>query len=504
VHLGMLLEMAADGMAERVALGSRSGGMTFGELGARARRVGALLAAREGERVGLIDLNSDAVPLTLFGAALAGKAYVPVNYRLTDSQLVAIVKRMAPATIVVGDGVAERIGPVEGITFLQRKELLDEAADLQAPQAQGWGGDPDDIAVLLFTSGTTGEPKAAVLRHRHLTGYILSSVEFAGADEADAALVSVPPYHIAGVSAVLSNTYGGRRVLHLESFEPSQWVTAARDEAVTHAMVVPTMLDRILDVVDADTAGGGPGLPALRALSYGGGPMPLPVIERAMGLLPGVGFVNAYGLTETSSTIAVLGPEDHREAFASDDPAVRARLGSVGRPLPALEVTVRDPLGDAVPDGERGEIWVRGEQVSGEYLSHHATVDDGWLPTRDAGMLDEAGFLFVYGRLDDVIVRGGENLSPGEIEAVLLEHPAVAEAAVFGVPDREWGEKVVAAVVLEDGAAATETQLREHVRARLRSTRTPAHIQLRAALPYTETGKLLRRTLRSDLTSLLA
>jgi acyl-CoA synthetase (AMP-forming)/AMP-acid ligase II len=176
----------------------------------------------------------------------------------------------------------------------------------------------------------------------------------------------------------------------------------------------------------------------------------------------------------------------------------------VGKPLPSVELTVRDDDGQAVEPGGRGEIWVRGEQVSGEYLSHPAAVTDGWLPTRDAGMLDEAGFLFVYGRLDDVIVRGGENLSPGEIEAVLLEHPAVAEAAVFGVPDREWGEKVVAAVVLEDGATATEAQLREHVRARLRSTRTPEHIQLRAALPYTETGKLLRRTLRSDLTSLLA
>ncbi|MBW0106725.1 class I adenylate-forming enzyme family protein, partial [Pseudonocardia sp. KRD291] len=421
MHLGMLLEMASDGHGDRVALGPRAGGVTFAELGLRARRVGALFAASGGAQVGLVDLNSDAVPLTLFGAALAGKPYVPLNYRLTDAQLGAVVRRMAPATLVVGEGVAERIGCVEGVELRDVKEILDVAEDPGAPLLDIPAGDPDDIAVLLFTSGTTGEPKAAVLRHRNLTAYILSTVEFAGSAEGDASLVSVPPYHIAGVSAVLSNAYSGRRVLRMAAFDPAAWVDLAREESVTHAMVVPTMLDRILDVVETD----GRGLPALRSLSYGGGPMPVAVIERALRLLPGVGFVNAYGLTETSSTVAVLGPEEHREAFGSVDPAVRARLGSVGRPLPSVEVTVRDAEGAPVPVGERGEIWVRGEQVSGEYLSHTGTNAEGWFTTRDAGTLDAGGYLFVHGRLDDVIVRGGENLSPGEIEAVLLEHPAV-------------------------------------------------------------------------------
>jgi len=259
---------------------------------------------------------------------------------------------------------------------------------------------------------------------------------------------------------------------------------------------VPTMLNRILDVVEED----GGGLP-VRALTYGGGPMPLPVIQRAMAVLPEVGFVNAYGLTETSSTIAVLGPDDHRAAFDSDDPAVQARLGSVGRPLPSVTVTIRDESGAELPPGERGEIWVSGEQVSGEYLGKGG-LDDGWFRTRDAGMLDDGGYLFVYGRTDDVIVRGGENLSPGEFEAALLEHPAVADAAVFGVPDTEWGEKVAAAVVLEAGSAGTIVdELRAHVRARLRSTCTPEVIQVRAELPYTETGKLLRRELRAELTA---
>jgi acyl-CoA synthetase (AMP-forming)/AMP-acid ligase II len=260
-------------------------------------------------------------------------------------------------------------------------------------------------------------------------------------------------------------------------------------------MVVPTMLNRILDEIAADEEG----LPSLRALSYGGGPMPAAVIERALALLPDVGFVNAYGLTETSSTIALLDPDDHRVAFASDDPAVRARLESVGRPLPSLEVSIRDSEGGVLDSGERGEIWVRGEQVSGEYLGRGGGPDEGWFNTRDAGHLDADGYLFVHGRLDDVIVRGGENLSPGEIERVLVEHPTVEAAAVVGIPDTEWGEKVVAAVVPATGADADEDELRDFVRERLRSTKTPERIDVRDELPFNETGKLLRRVLRDEL-----
>ena len=495
MHLAILLQMAADGMPDRIALGSRTGGMTMPELAQRARRVGSHLAACDGERIALVDVNSEAVPITLFASALACKPFVPINYRLTDEQLQAIVARTAPALVVVGEGMAERIGTIDGIELVSRKELLAIGDDPDAPETDMFGGDPDDIAVLLYTSGTTGEPKAAVLRHRNLTSYILSSVEFAGADEDEAAIVSVPPYHIAGVSSVLSSMYCGRRVVHVEQFDPRTWVQLVRDEGVTHAMVVPTMLSRILDVIDE----AGEGLPSLRSLSYGGGPMPVPVIERAMHLLPNVGFVNAYGLTETSSTIALLGPDDHREAFASDDPAVRARLGSVGQPLPTLEVSIHDPDGSLTDPNERGEIWVRGDQVSGEYLGRTGDNDDGWFHTRDAGHLDDSGFLYVHGRLDDVIVRGGENLSPGEIENVLIAHPAIEAAAVVGIPDPEWGEKVVAAVVFAEGASATEQELRDHVRGQLRSTKAPERIQFRSELPFNEMGKLLRRVLRDEL-----
>ncbi|NLD76141.1 MAG: long-chain fatty acid--CoA ligase, partial [Acidimicrobiales bacterium] len=473
-------------------------GLTMADLASRAARAGTYLASLPGERVALIDLNSEAVPLALFGAALAGKPFVPINYRLTDEQLRALVARTAPATVIVGAGIAERLGTIDGIQVLDRSEFVEQTADESIEPADPYAGDPDSIAVLLYTSGTTGEPKAAVLRHQNLASYVISTVEFAGADEKDAAVVSVPPYHIAGISSVLSSTYSGRRVVYLEAFEPETWVQTVRREQVSHAMVVPTMLNRVLDVIDRD----GEGLPSLRALSYGGGPMPLPVIERAMELLPGAGFVNAYGLTETSSTIALLGPDDHREAFASDDPAVRGRLASVGKPLPSVEVTIRGPLGQEVPTGERGEVWVRGEQVSGEYLGRDGDQDEGWFHTRDAGHLDAEGFLYVHGRLDDVIVRGGENISPGEIEDVLLAHPAVESVAVIGIPDTEWGEKVVAVVVPAEGQNPAESELQDHVRERLRSTRTPEHIEVRTELPFNETGKLLRRVLRDELTDL--
>lgn len=229
--------------------------------------------------------------------------------------------------------------------------------------------------------------------------------------------------------------------------------------------------------------------------------MPRELIERAMQVLPDIAYVNAYGLTETSSTISVLTPEDHRSALSSSDPELRRRLGSVGRPLPSVELEIRDVGGDVVPAGTRGEIYVRGEQVAGEYLGRNVLTDDGWFPTNDAGYVDEDGFLYLDGRLDDVIVRGAENISPGEIEEVLVGHPAVAEAAVIGVPDEEWGEAIAAAVVLASGARVTAEDLQEWVRVRLRSTKTPQFIQFREEMPYNETGKLLRRVLRDELGS---
>jgi acyl-CoA synthetase (AMP-forming)/AMP-acid ligase II len=493
LNIAMLLELAAEGMAERVAVGTNDDAITYAGLLDRSRRAAALVRASAAERVGLVDVNSAAVPTLLYASAMAGVPFTAVSYRLADDRLRSVIERVAPALVVADEAAGARIGDVAGLEVLGRSEL---EARLEGVEPAGdQEVDADAVAIWLFTSGTTGEPKAALLRHRHLVSYVLSTVEFMSAGEEEATLVSVPPYHIAGMAAVLSSTYSGRRLVYLPQFDPDEWVRLAADQAVTHAMVVPTMLARLLDAMEQHDSR----LPVLRHLSYGGGRMPVAVIERAMDWLPHVGFVNAYGLTEASSTVAVLGPDDHRGAHGSDDPAVRARLGSVGRPLPTIELEIRDPFGGVLSPGGTGEIYVRGEQIAGEYVDRSVLMADGWFPTNDAGHVDEAGFLFVEGRLDDVIVRGGENLSPGEIEDVLLQHPAVAEAGVTGVPDDQWGEVVAAAVVLERGANATERELQAWVKERLRSSRTPVFVDVRGALPYNETGKLLRRVLKDEL-----
>jgi fatty-acyl-CoA synthase len=494
VNLSMLLEMAGEGLGDRVALGAIPGGLTYRDLLDRSRRAATWFSQRKADNVGLIDMNSPAVPIALYGSSIVGRPFVPINYRLTDDQLRAILVRIAPATVIVDEPVLARVSGMDGIELVTREQFLAEVATTAIVEPEEFV-DPDSIAVLLFTSGTSGEPKAAILRHSNLVSYVLGTVEFMSADESECALVSVPPYHIAGMSAIITGFYSGRRIYQLPQFDDRAWVDAAAREQVTHAMVVPTMLQRILDVLEQT----GEKLPSLRHLSYGGGVMPLPVIERALDWLPQVSFVNAYGLTETSSTVALLSPEDHRVAMASSEPGVRERLKSVGRPLPTIEVEIRGPEGDPLPTGERGEVWLRGEQVSGEYVGKKVVQDDGWFPTNDAGWLDEDGYLFVGGRLDDVIIRGGENMSPGEIEDVLLAHPAVAEAGVCGVPDVQWGEKVVAAVVLKAGHTVDESTLQEWVRERLRSSRMPSRVQFRDELPYTDTGKLLRRTLKAEL-----
>ncbi|MEO9327848.1 class I adenylate-forming enzyme family protein [Gordonia aurantiaca] len=498
MDITLLLEMAADAHPDRIALGGRSDGITYRRFADMARRVGSEAAGLDARALGLLDLNSPVFPTLLFGAAYSGKPLCPLNYRLADDAVNQAVDRLSPVVLFAGGPMAARVPARPGVTVRRSESVL--SGDGAAPDDFVHIPDGERPAVYLFTSGTTGTPKIAVLRQRHLWSYIVSSVEFGSAGEDEAILVSVPNYHIAGIASVLSSVYAGRRMVYLSAFDPEQWVETADVEGITHAMVVPTMLGRILDVLEAR----GRTLPALRHLSYGGGRMPVDVVERAMRLLPQVGMVNAYGLTETSSTIAVLGPEDHRVAAASSDPRVRARLGSVGRALPGVEIEIRDDDGNTVSPGQIGEVYVRGEQVAGEYVSHRAVADDGWYPTRDHGYLDADGFLFLQGRADDVIVRGGENIAPTEIEDVIATHDAVDSVAVVGVPDQEWGERVEAVVVTRPGTGDTDeiaSQIRDLVRSTLRSTRVPSTVHFWDELPFNETGKLLRRVVRERLST---
>jgi acyl-CoA synthetase (AMP-forming)/AMP-acid ligase II len=492
VNLLLLADMAAAGRGDEIAVSAGGESFTAGELLTGAWAVAALVDDADAEALAYVGTNGLSFPLGLFGAAAAGVPFVPLNYRLSDEQLHDLLVPLGDTLVVaegpIGDSLRERghrVIDVESFVAAAR-----DGAPLGDVPADG-----DSPGVLLYTSGTTAAPKAAVLRHRHLTSYVIGSVEYGGAEADEAVLVSVPAYHVAGIANLVSNLYLGRRIVYLRQFDADAWVAAVRDEQITHAMVVPTMLARVCDVLDAD----GAGLPSLRALSYGGARTPSTVLQRVMDLLPDVDLVNAYGLTETSSTIAVLGPDDHRLA-RDGDPVAAARLASVGKVLPTVEVQVRDEDGAVLTSGDVGEIWVRGEQVSGEYAGVAAPLDDeGWFPTRDRGWVDEDDYLFVEGRSDDTIIRGGENIAPAEIEEVLLAHPDIAECAVVGVPDDEWGQRIAAVVILRDGAALDADAVQAHTRAALRGSKTPDVVVFADALPHTETGKLLRRVVLADL-----
>lgn len=493
MKISLFLEMAADAGPERIALVCDERRWSYSALLRAARGAAVLLQNSGCSHVALLDESSEATPIALFGAALAGIPYVPLNYRLADTDLAALLERIAPACVIGDVERVTRLNPTQGHRCFSRAEFVtaaEAAADGAAPEDVAGEG----IAAQIFTSGTTAAPKAALLRHTNLVSYILGTVEFYSAAEDEATLVCVPPYHIAGIAALLSSIYAMRRIVMLPAFDPDTWLRLATREHVSNAFVVPTMLARIIGRIDA---GEKADLRTLKAIAYGGGRMPLELVERALELFPTTGFTNAYGLTETSSTIALLGPDDHRTAQASSDPAVRARLGSVGQPLPTVEIEIRDETGRQLSAGERGEIYVRGEQVSGEYRERSALDADGWFPTRDAGWLDDAGYLFLAGRADDVIVRGGENISPGEIEDVLLSHPAIADAVAVGVPSAEWGEAVgIAITVRPEHAIPGNDELRALVKERLRSSRVPQQILIVDALPYNEMGKLLRRDVR--------
>lgn len=492
MSISLLLEMAASAAPDRLALVCDETRWTTSELSAMADGGAGVIAGSGAAHVAYVGTGGHMLPLLLFAAARANRPVTPLNYRLSGAGLRELVDRLPDPLVIADPEYADAVAAA-GIRPMTSDEFRAAARDAE-PAAEF--ADPDDVAVVLFTSGTTSRPKAVELTHNNLTAYVTGTVEFDSAAPEDAALICVPPYHIAGVGAAMTNLYAGRRMVYLRNFDAAEWVRLVRAEQVTTATVVPTMLARIVEVLERD----GAGLPTLRNLAYGGSKIALPLLRRALQLLPDVGFVNAYGLTETSSTIAVLSPDDHRAALAAGDGPAARRLGSVGRPVPGIEVQIRAEDGTVLGPGETGELWVRGDQVSGRYAEIGSVLDaDGWFPTRDVATLDEDGYLYIGGRSDDTIIRGGENIAPAEIEDVLVEYPDVADVAVVGVEDPQWGQIIVAVVVPAAGAAPDPEALREHVRGRLRGSRTPDRVVFRAELPVNALGKVLRRQLVDEL-----
>ncbi|MCX2934268.1 fatty acid--CoA ligase family protein [Mycobacterium sp. CVI_P3] len=491
MSISLLLEMATSSDPQRIAVIDGDVALTCTELCELADGGAGVITASGARHVVYVGTGGVNLPLLMLSSARAALPFSPLNYRLSAEGLQSLIRRLAQPIVIADSpyldavaGAADRVMTSE--TFLTTARHAPRAT--RFPEA-------DDVAVVLFTSGTTSRPKAVELTHNNLTSYVTGTVEFGSAAADDAALICVPPYHIAGVGAALTNLYAGRKMVYLRRFDPHEWIRLVGHERVTTATVVPTMLDRIVSVLERQPAE----LPTLRNLAYGGSRVGLPLVRKALDLLPHVGFVNAYGLTETSSTIAVLTPDDHRRAHGATDPAAARRLGSVGLPVPGIELQVRDPNGAVLGPGYRGELFVRGAQVSGKYAELGSVLDaHGWFPTNDIASMDEAGYLFITGRSDDTIIRGGENIAPAELEDILIEHPDVHEVAVVGAEDPEWGQIIVAVVVPEPNVTPDPDELREHVRNSLRGSRTPDRVVFRDELPTNATGKILRRALAEE------
>ena len=495
MSISLLLEMAASSNPDRTAVVSEDMRLTTQQLSDLADGGAGVIAGSDAKHVAYVGAGGAMLPLLIFAAARAGLPFTPLNYRLSAEGIQTLIKRLPDPVVIVDGRYREMLGDASQRPMIT-DEFLTAARGSESSDFEAEFPDPDSVAIVLFTSGTTSQPKAVELSHNNLTSYVTGTVEFESAAPTDAALICVPPYHIAGISAALSNLYAGRKMVYLPSFDADEWVRLINAEHVTTATVVPTMLDRIVTVLQT----GGHHLPSLRNLAYGGSRVGLPLVRRALELLPDVGFVNAYGLTETSSTIAVLTPDDHRDAQSASAANVAKRLGSVGQAVPGIDLQIRDEDGKVLGPGETGELFVRGEQVSGRYTGIGSVLDEnGWFPTRDIATLDEDGYLFIGGRSDDTIIRGGENIAPAELEEVLIEHPQVRDVAVVGVEDPQWGHAIIAVVVPAAGCDPDPDELREYVRETLRGSRTPDRVVFRDELPTTPTGKVLRREIVEEL-----
>jgi acyl-CoA synthetase (AMP-forming)/AMP-acid ligase II len=506
------LSIPAGIVPEQEAIACEEARFTYAETIARVRRLATALARLGvgcGVRVAALDVNSHRYVEAYYATAMLGGVFIPLNYRAKPPELEHMLRTSGARVLLVGErylGMVEALRP--GLPALERLVVFErptgghpgyEALVADAAEHEEEAEvDDQDTTILMYTSGTTALPKGVMLTHHDFTAYVTANVDLADGTPRGAALLCVPLYHIAGATNMMTTLWTGRRLVLMPQFEPRAWLDTVERERITHAFLVPTMLKKLLDEPGLEQRD----LASLEILSYGGAAMPFPVIRRAIERFPrNVGFVNAFGQTETTSTLTILGPDDHRlEGSPAEIERKTRRLTSIGRPLPDVEVQIVGDDGAAVPAGEVGEICVRTPRVMKGYAGAESPlVRDGWLPTRDMGWIDEDGYLYVAGRKDDMIIRGGENIAPAEVEATLQSHPAVEEAAVVGVPDVEWGQRVGAFVVLRPGLRATAEDLMAFCRDRLASFKKPEVVRFVPELPKNPMGKILRRELRTTL-----
>lgn len=509
------LSIATAICADKAAIIFEGKRYTFADLNERANRLANALmrlGMKKGERVATLQVNCNQIPEIYYATAKVGAIFVPLNFRAKEEELSYMLAHSETNTLFAGDRYIDMVRSmrpqlplVKNFISIDSKQpdMLyydDLLASSSAEDVVTEIGD-DDITMLMYTAGTTGRPKGVPLTHNSFASYILENVEPADPETVEVNLLTVPLYHVAGAQAMLAATYGGRTLAMIRQFEVKQWLETVDREKANRAMLVPTMLKQVIDHPDFPKYD----LSGLRVITYGAAPMPFEVIKKAIELLPWVRFINAFGQTETASTITILGPEDHiiEGTEEEKDKKLRRLVSSIGRPMADVEMKVIDEEGTELAPGEVGEIVARGPRIMSGYWKDEektakALTPDGWLHTSDMGWRDEDNYFYLAGRGDDMIIRGGENISPEEVENVLRSHPQIDEAAVIGVPDPDWGQQPKAIVVLKEGEKATPEEIMEYCRAKLASFKRPRSVVFVDSLPRNPMGKVLKRVLREE------
>lgn len=489
--------------------------LSYEQTGDRVNRLSFALSnlgVGKGDRIGVMSTNCPAYIETYFAAAKTGAIFVPLNFRAKSDELEYMLNAAEVKLLFVGERYLDMINEIAPqLTNLEKCISIDAPyegmlnyGDLISTETEDEFFaeiEDDDTTILMFTSGTTGRPKAVPMTHDTFGAYILDNVDPADPEVEEKNVLTVPLYHVAGIQGMLAAAYGGRTVVLMQQFAVKDWLEIVQDEKADRAMLVPTMIKQIIDDPEFSSFN----LSSLSVITYGAAAMPFPVIKKAIELFPGVSFINAFGQTETGSTITMLGPEDHIiEGTEEEKEKKLNRLSSsIGKPLPDVEVMIVDENEAPVGPGTVGEIVAMGPRIMSGYWDDEektkkAFTKDGWLRTSDRGYMDEDGYIFLAGRADDLIIRGGENISPIEIENVLTSHPKVEEAAVIGVASEEWGQEPRAIVVPKKGETVTEDELIAHCRDSLASFKRPRSIVFVDELPRSALGKLSRKSLANE------
>lgn len=507
------LQISSYSVPDRTAVVSGATRLTYIELADRVTRLANALQGLgvvRGSKVAIMAVNSNAYVELYYAAAKLGATFVPLNYRAKQEELVYMINTAEASVLAVGERYRELLAGIRSqLTAVQTVVCVDAKVEGMLNQEELIASsEPEEIyvetedtdpTIIIYTSGTTALPKGVVLTYLDLTTYVMNTMEPANPETSGVTLISVPIYHVAGATAIMSSIWGGRALVLLPQFDPKAWLEAVQNEHVTHAFVVPTMLKRLMEYPDFEKYD----LSSLQLIAYGAAPMPYEVVRRAVEIFD-CGLMNAYGQTESTSSITYLGPDDHAIKGLSGDELERRlkRLRSVGRPMDDVAVAIMNDGNEMLEPGREGEICVAGARVMSGYLKQaaatHEAIVDGWLHTGDVGYLDDDNYLFITGRKKDLIIRGGENISSGEIEAVLSSYPAIDDAAVIGVPDPDWGEVVMAVCVLKPGEQATAEDIIQYCKGRLASFKAPAHVVFVDELPRNALGKVLKNDLRKQ------